>query len=317
MTNDGPDTSLPWLSIIMPVHDGAQFLTSTLESLVSEPMEGIEVIILDSTPCDSCKAIVDRFRNHLPIRYHVRRDILPWPQKTNLGVEMARSPIVTMLHQDDLWLSGRADAARRAIDEIDGAAFHIAPALLVDEYGRRIGCWSPPLRKGLHRSPEVMKRLLVQNFIAIPSPLIRRSAWLAAGGMDKDLWYTADWDLYLKLAARWPVSVGDRPTTAFRVHSKSLTMTGSRNAASLHDQLAVVLERHSGQAELATMQRARASISVNCALAAAAKGERAALLRMLATLLSLGPVGLFRFLEYTRLIERLLPRARLWLSGSF
>lgn len=301
----------------MPIHDGARFLPATLESLVSEPTDGIEIIILDSSPDDSCKLIVDRFQSLLPIRYHVRRDVLPWPEKTNLGVEMARAAFVTMLHQDDLWLSGRADAARRALGDMDGAALHIAPALLVDEHGRLIGRWSPPLRKGPHRSSEVMERLLVQNFIAIPSPLIRRSAWLAAGGMDKDLWYTADWDLYLKLAARWPVLVGGRPTTAFRIHSKSLTMTGSRNAASLHDQLAVVLERHGGQAEHAILRRARASISVNCALAAAANGEGSALLRASTALLALGPVGLFRFLGDTRLIERLLPRARLWLSGSF
>lgn len=301
----------------MPVHDGAQFLPATLESLASEPMEGIEIIILDSSADDSCKVIVDRFRDLLPIRYHDRRDVLPWPEKTNLAVEMARAAFVTMLHQDDLWLPGRAVAARSAIDDIDNAALHIAPALLVDELGRRIGSWSPPLRKGRHRSSEVMERLLVQNFIAIPSPLIRRSAWLVAGGMDKDLWYTADWDLYLKLAARWPVLVGDRPTTAFRVHSKSLTMKGSRNAASLHDQLAVVLERHGGQAERATIRRARASIIVNCALAAAANGERSALLRVLTALVGLGPIALFRFLDDTRLIERLLPRARLWLAGSF
>lgn len=317
MMNRDPDASLPWLSIVMPVHSGAHFLPATLASLVGEPTDGVEIIILDSSPDDSCKAIIDRFDDRLMIRYHVRRDVLPWPEKTNLGVEMATATFVTMLHQDDLWLPGRVDAARNAIDDMGDAALHIAPALLVDEHGRRVGRWSPPLREGRHPSAHVIERLLVQNFIAIPSPLIRRSAWLTAGGMDGNLWYTADWDLYLKLAARWPVLVGDRPTTAFRVHSKSLTMTGSKNAASLHDQLAVVLERHGGQAERATMRRARASISVNCALAAAANGEGSALLRVLTALVGLGPIGLFRFLDDTRLIERLLPRARLWLAGSF
>lgn len=306
-----------WLSVIMPVHNGAHFLPATLESLVNEPIGGVEILILDSSPDDSCKAIAERFSDRLPIQYHARRDITPWPEKTNIGVEMARAPFVTMLHQDDLWLPGRSEAARLAINTMGDAALHIAPALLVDERGKRLGSWSPPLRGGIHSSADVMERLLVQNFIAIPSPLIRRSAWLAVGGMESDLWYTADWDLYLKLVRRWPMAVGARPTTAFRVHSGSLTMTGSRNAASLRNQLDIVVERHGGQTARPILRRARASVSVNCALAAAANGDGLAAIRAVATLLALGPLDLPRFLKDSRLVERLLPRARLWLAGTF
>lgn len=307
----------PWLSIIMPVHDGAHFLPATLQSLAQEPLQGVELLIFDSSPDDRCAMVVEQFSSRLPVRYHVRRDVLPWPEKTNIGVEMAQASFVTMLHQDDLWLPGRIDAARNAIDTIAGGALHIAPALLIDEQGRRIGSWSPPLRQGIHASKEVTERLLVQNFIAIPSPIIRRSAWLSVGGMESDLWYTADWDLYLKLARQWPVAVGAGPTTAFRVHSRSLTMTGSRNAVSLRNQLDRVLERHGSQIGPRTLRCARVSIAINCALAAAAKDDKAAALRAGVALLSLRPWELLRFLKDTRLFERLLPRARLWLDGSF
>ena len=301
----------------MPVHDGAHFLPATLESLAQEPLEGVELLIIDSSPDDRCAVVVEQFSHRLPVSYHVRRDVLPWPEKTNIGVEMAQAPFVTMLHQDDLWLPGRIDAARNAIDTIAEGALHIAPALLIDEQGRRIGSWSPPLRQGIHDSKDVTERLLVQNFIAIPSPIIRRSAWLSVGGMDSDLWYTADWDLYLKLARQWPVAVGTGPTTAFRVHSRSLTMTGSRNAASLRDQLDRVLERHGRGSAARTLKHARASIMVNCALAAAANGDKGAAIRAVGFLLSLGPLGLARFLNDSRLAERRVPRVRLWLAGAF
>ena len=47
----------------------------------------------------------------------------------------------------------------------------------------------------------VVERLLVQNFISMPAPLFSREAALRVGGLDEDLWYTADWDFWLKLAA--------------------------------------------------------------------------------------------------------------------
>ncbi len=91
---------------------------------------------------------------------------------------------------------------------------------------------------------EFGRGLIVQNFLAIPSPIIRREAWLAAGGMDTALWYTADWDLYLKLARRETVAVRPQTTTAFRIHGGSLTMTGSRTASALREQHEIVLKRH-------------------------------------------------------------------------
>ena len=97
------------------------------------------------------------------------------------------------------------------------------------------------------------------------------------------MWYTADWDLYLKLARAGEVYVRAAATTAFRVHAKSLTMTGSRDAAAFRAQHDQVLDRH--LPALAPLprgleRRARAGIAVNCALAAAANGQRAGLMEM-------------------------------------
>ena len=58
---------------------------------------------------------------------------------------------------------------------------------------------------------------------------LRESA-VAAGGLDETLWYTADWDLWLKLAAAGPTVYLPRPLAAFRVHPESQTATRSRSA---------------------------------------------------------------------------------------
>ncbi len=61
-----------------------------------------------------------------------------------------------------------------------------------------------PAEGGRLDSDIVVPRLLVQNFLAMPAPLVRREAMLQVGGMDDTLWYAADWDLWLKLAALGP-----------------------------------------------------------------------------------------------------------------
>ena len=97
----------PWLSVVVPVHNGARWLAAALQSVADQRDAGIECIVIDSSEGDDCVQIARRFSGTVPMQTHRRRDVLPWPAKTNLGVEAARAPHVAMLHQDDLWVAGR------------------------------------------------------------------------------------------------------------------------------------------------------------------------------------------------------------------
>ena len=153
-----------------------------------------------------------------------------------------------------------------------------------------------------------------------PSPVIRRDAWLACGGLDEALWYTADWDLYLKLARAGKITVRPEPTTAFRLHGGSLTMAGRSDLNEFRQQLESVLERHMEErpnTPHALVSRARASIDVNCAIAAASAGKLGSSPGALLALARLGPRGLARYITQSRIIDRVRPRLKLKLSGGF
>ena len=312
----------PWLAVVMPLHAGEEWIGETLESLAAEADGGVEVIAIDSSPDEGTARLAEAFRDRLNLRLIRRGDVVGWHAKTNLAVEMAAAPHACMLHQDDLWLPGRAAAVRRWIAEDPEAALHLAPTAIVDRNGRRRGTWRCPLPAG-ERLPGtlVLERLLVQNFASVPAPLFRRDCWLACGGMDTALWYTSDWDVWLKLAAIGPVRYHREVTTAFRVHGSSLTMTGSRDPADFEEQMRIVLDRHAPRLpparEKAVGRAARASIRVNVALAAASAGDGRALLRALRAILSLGPSGMRRYLRDSRLAERVFPRLRARLAGAF
>jgi hypothetical protein len=166
----------------------------------------------------------------------------------------------------------------------------------------------------------LLERLLVQNFIAAPAPVFRRDAYLAVGGLNESLWYTADWDLWLKLQAIGAVCFHAEVTAAFRVHGSSLTVSGSRDASDFREQMRTVLERHLPrlQARVGPVRRAgNASVEVNTALAAASRGDLSQLGRAARALLALRPADWIRFLRDSRLADRLWPRLRARLAGAF
>ncbi len=312
----------PFLSVVMPSFRGARWIAGALDSVRAETDPGIELIVVDGDENDETERIVERYRPDLNLRYFRRTDLDSWQAKTNFAATQAIGTHIAMLHVDDLWLPGRVAAIREWVAATPAAICHLSPSQLIDAMGRKIGVWRCPFDASsdpIDRN-QLLERLLVQNFISCPAPVIARSAWLDLGGMDESLWYTADWDFYLKVAAAGPVVYHAQALTAFRIHGSSLTVTGSRDASDFEQQMQIVLDRHLPQLAQPFRDRAeaaaRASISVNASLASASNGSWKTLGRAALQVLGLGPSGIVRFLRDTRLKERLLPRLRAKLAGA-
>lgn len=312
----------PFLSVVMPVHDGKDWIDATLESVALEPINGIEFIVIDSSTTDAATEIINRHAGRIALQMFRRPDVKPWQSKINMGVQLSSADHVAMLHQDDLWLRGRVLSVRRWIANAPNAALHLAPTIIVDRYGRTVGRWTCPLPTERALGAEFfLERLLVQNFVAAPAPVFRRSAWLASGGMDEQLWYTSDWDIWAKLSSLGDVVYHNELTTAFRVHSSSLTVTGSRNAAEFREQMEMVVERHLHRIPVHRRRKveraARASININVSLAAASAGNVKEFVNAAGSILALGPMGLGPYLRNSRLCERVVPRLRAKITGAF
>jgi glycosyltransferase involved in cell wall biosynthesis len=310
----------PWLSVIVPTYCSERWIAATLGSVEAEAAEGIEVLLVDSSPTSATRDIAQTFAGRLNLKIFERPD-LQMNQKTNFAVGIVAADHLCWLHSDDLWLPGRAKSARAWIEAAPDAPLHLAPSAIVDSSGQRLGVWRCPLPPDRAiPTGDFLERLLVQNFIAAPAPVFRKDAWLACGGLDETLWYTADWDIWLKLGALGSILYHDSVTTAYRVHGGSLTVSGSCDVGDFNRQMEIVLDRHLPGLTVGAepvVRRARASIAVNTALAAAFQGNPRFLWRAALEVLSLGPYGLQRYLRDSRLVERVAPRVRAKLKGAF
>lgn len=310
-----------WLTVIMPAYRGEHWIDTALRSITEDDPQGIELLLVDGSPTSACRDIAGRYADKITLEMHQRPDLGSWQEKTNFGVQLAHASHVCWLHVDDIWLRGRAAAIRQWLDASPATHLHLSPSQIVDHYGRQIGAWRCPLPAGATLdSRQVVERLLVQNFIAAPAPVFRKDAWLNCGGLDAALWYTADWDIWLKIAASGPVEYHDAVTTAFRIHRNSLTVSGSRNIEDFEKQMLTVLDRHRAlfaDFRPGVRRRARTSVTINVALAAASAGDYARLPGALRDLLGLGPAGIYRYTRDSRIVERLMPRVRARMAGLF
>jgi glycosyltransferase involved in cell wall biosynthesis len=310
----------PWLSVVMPTYNGADYLADALESIVQQHDDGLEVIAVDDGSTDATLEILAGFAQRLPMQIVRRAHVGNWVANTNLGMSLADAPYVSILHQDDYWLPGRLHAIKPLVEAHCEAVLFLHPARFVDHRGRTLGSWRCPLTGHANPLPPawVLPRLLVQNFVAMPSPLFRRDTFLAVDGMKEPLWYTADWDLWLSLAAAGPTVYCPQTLACFRVHAQSQTVRASLANDLFRRQIEEVFGDHlrryescHGPLPRVAHRAARFSIDVNAALAAFYHGHRAALAALLARLLVLGPQAAYVYFRDSRIWERLVARMRL------
>src|ERR1043165_4802562 len=165
-----------------------------------------------------------------------------WVIKTNYALSFARGRYACFLHHDDLWLKERLKIMKALTEQFPQATLFLHPSYFIDNKGNRLGLWRCPLpaAPSIIKADLMMERLLVQNFISILGAVFKREAALQVGGMDESLWYTADWDFWLKIAAQGETLYWPKPLSEYRIHLGSQTSMRSSHTEDFQNQLECV-----------------------------------------------------------------------------
>lgn len=303
----------PWLSVIIPTYNGSKYLTAALNSVVVQQDERLECVVIDDGSTDHTLAIVESFQDRLKIKLITKARAGNWVVNTNHALIEATGEYACFLHQDDLWLEGRLEQIKKAIAAYPQASLYLHDSIFIDEQGKPLGLWSCPLasRRRIISADDMIEKLLVQNFVAIPSPVFKRTAAIEIGGLNDRLWYTADWDFWLKLAALGDTCYIPKPLAAFRVHGDSQTIRRSSSVAEFRQQMRSVVDKHlSLKSSREVSKVAFFSTEVNTTLAAMVHGESTNLLQLALDFVLLGPTGWWRYWQDSRIQERISARLK-------
>ncbi|MEO1242980.1 MAG: glycosyltransferase [Pseudomonadota bacterium] len=180
-------------SISVPIGAYHPFLRHNLASLAAQITDanGVELAIafLDASGDNRVREIADEFDSMLAYRRHG-----PDGGQSDAIVEgwnNCPGDILGWLNADDILFPGALSKA--------AAAFSANPAIDV-VYGHSIIIDDDFRATGYHWAVEPPgPRLLEAGIISQPSCFFRRSAYERAGGLDCDLHYTMDWELWIKL----------------------------------------------------------------------------------------------------------------------
>src|SRR6476659_10725298 len=90
------------ISAIIPLYNGASFVTQALDSVFAQELPPDEVIVVDDGSTDEGPEIVSRYAKRHPITF-LRKDNGGQSSARNFGIRRARGALIALLDQDDLW----------------------------------------------------------------------------------------------------------------------------------------------------------------------------------------------------------------------
>lgn len=132
--------SAPSVSVAMATFNGARFLPEQLESIVSQSVAPIELIICDDGSSDDTQSIAEEFaaRSGFPVQVHVNRSRLGYARNFRKAASLCSGELIAFCDQDDWWLPQRLEACTAHFEDPEVQLLY-HNAWLVDETRGRLG----------------------------------------------------------------------------------------------------------------------------------------------------------------------------------
>lgn len=215
---------MPVISVIIPAYNGEHTILETIQSVQNQTFSDFEIIVIDDGSTDRT----------LELLYSIKDDrlkVFPYSNggvatSRNRGIAQASGEFLTFLDQDDLWAPDKLALQLEALlQHPEAGVAYSWTYFMEDRDGQRL------LHKGesLFFEGDVYPEILVHNFIASGSNvLVRKSAIDEIGGFDCGCPDAADWDYWLRLAAKWPFVVVPQFQIYYRRSSNSMSSKTER-----------------------------------------------------------------------------------------
>ena len=223
----------PRITIVTPSYNQGQFLEATILSVLNQDYPNLEYIVLDGGSTDQSRSIIERYAD----------DLAYWRSGPDGGQAAALKEGFSRATGDILgWVNSDDLLAPRALEGVASAWSTHGPGILVagkcevfDEAGRHH--FHSPRFQAAYGVPETMPLASILDmprhwfrgeYFYQPEVFFPRDAYERVGGVDPSIYYTMDYDLWVRFALEGtPVVVVPEVFARYREHAGQKTQDRS------------------------------------------------------------------------------------------
>ena len=230
----------PRWSVMIPSYRCAHYLAETLSGVLAQDQgpQRMQIEVIDDASDDDPEAVV-RDVGSGRVSFHRQPRNVGHVANFHCCLLRARGEIVHLLHGDDMVRPGFYRALERGFDAVPGLGAAFCRSVYVDAGGAEISAMPPEAAEpGL--LPEAPERLALEQRIMTPSIAVRRAVYELLGGFDRRLACAEDWEMWVRIAAHYPIWYEPAPLAVYRMHRASNTGRHLNSAAdSAYNRIAI------------------------------------------------------------------------------
>lgn len=205
----------PLVSVVIPVFNGANYLTQAIESVLQQTWQAIEILVVDDGSNDggATHAIIERYRSRIRAFSKPNGGV---GSALNFAIAHMNGSFFTWLSHDDFFRHDKIERQIRALTEIDGTTIVFSDTETIDAQGH-------PIARHYFGGEDFVKYPLWAVFegrISGCTLLIPRLCFTESGTFLEALPTTQDYELWFRFALKYPFLHVPEPLVQQRSHPK-------------------------------------------------------------------------------------------------
>jgi hypothetical protein len=215
------------LSVIIPAFNAERFIGKAIQSVLDQTYRCHEIIVIDDGSTDRTKEVLKTFDGKIRCLYQQNKG--PSAAR-NAGMQVAQGDLICFLDADDLWTPEKIKVQCEFMEQNPDIAFVCsdheefdADGIVLESFLRKKEKTLGPNIIGKNPVKDAFKMLLMMNFISTPTVMLRKSCLEKTGLFDESLWSIEDRDLWLRIAAHFPIACLPGVFCRRRVHHTNIS----------------------------------------------------------------------------------------------
>lgn len=227
----------PFWSVMIPVYRPDGYLSEALQSVLDQAPgpDEMQIMVVDDCPADT--EVENRIRaiGGERIEFFKNPKNLGLAGNWNHCIELARGKWIHILHHDDRVYPGFYETLRQMIEKHPDAGAAVCGNDFLDSQGAPLDFGDRTLHPEAGPLPDAVATLAEKNLLQCPAVVVQRSTYDAIGGFDARFVFAVDWEMWVRIAARFPVLYHPQILASYRVHPSSETSSLAKSGETVRD----------------------------------------------------------------------------------
>ncbi len=206
----------PAVSVVIPVYNGAHLISASLESVFNQTFQDFEVLVVDDGSTDGTRELLQTFEPQVRVFHQPNGGA---SSARNHAIRQARGEFIAFLDGDDLWEPRKLELQVETLRAHPESGLCSTECVCFDEKRE----WPLHLLANVPDAGMVFDLLLVDHCVTTSAVMVRRACLDDVGCFDESLRGAEDYNLFLRLAKKYPFRFLRETLVKSRIHAGNLS----------------------------------------------------------------------------------------------